>query len=457
MGSSPHHAPRPDLLCVGVITGPRGLRGDVRLLSYTADPEAVTTYGPLTDESGDRVYSLRVVGHHKDRLIARIEGVEDRTAAEALTNTRLYMPRDRLPEPDRNEYYHADLLGLEAVRDDGTLMGRVRAVHDFGAGDLIEIEDSWGRTAMVPFSHAVVPVVEVPAGRLVVRPPAGLLPDGFAEPPTGDESEDNGAPGSPGDRAVTEKRSLPWTARVLTLCPEMFPGPLGLSLAGRGLEMGRWVLETVDIREFARDKHRSVDDAPFGGGPGMVMRPDVVDTAIASVVDGPPGGPLLYLTPRGQPLTQAWVRDLAAGDGMVLLCGRFEGVDERVLEARSARPCSLGDFVLSGGEPAAIALIDACVRLLPGVVGAEESLAEESFESGLLEYPHYTRPREWRGRRVPEVLLSGDHGRIRASRRAWAEDVTRKRRPDLWARYRDLDAECAGPAGRPEKKKGGTS
>jgi tRNA (guanine37-N1)-methyltransferase len=224
----------------------------------------------------------------------------------------------------------------------------------------------------------------------------------------------------------------PWTATMLTIFPEMFPGPLGHSLAGKALREGLWRLETVDIRDFARDKHRSVDDAPFGGGPGMVMRPDVVDAAIA----GCGGiGPLIYLSPRGRRLDQARVRELAEGPGATLLCGRFEAVDERVLEARRVEEISLGDFVLSGGEPAAIALIDACVRILPGVIGEPATLAEESFEAGLLEYPHYTRPQVWEGRTVPEILLSGHHENIRAWRRARAEEATRTRRPDLWERH----------------------
>ncbi len=230
----------------------------------------------------------------------------------------------------------------------------------------------------------------------------------------------------------------PWTARILTLFPEMFPGPLGHSLAGKALAGGIWHLETVDIRSFASDKHRSVDDPPFGGGPGMVMRPDVVDAAIGSVIDpggSDPGGRVLYLSPRGRLLDQALVRDLAVGAGVTLLCGRYEGLDERVIEARGLEEVSLGDFVLSGGEPAAVALIDGCVRLLPGVVGAEATLEEESFARGLLEYPHYTRPAEWHGRRVPEVLISGHHERIRAWRLERAEEITRVRRPDLWARY----------------------
>jgi tRNA (guanine37-N1)-methyltransferase len=237
--------------------------------------------------------------------------------------------------------------------------------------------------------------------------------------------------------AMSERQQPAWTATVLTVFPEMFPGPLGQSLAGKALSAGRWALETVDIRAFAGDKHGTVDDAPFGGGPGMVMRPDVVDAALESVVGR--AGPAVYLSPRGQLLDQALVRRFASGPGLTLLCGRFEGVDQRVIEARGLMEVSLGDFVLSGGEPAAIALIDAAVRLLPGVVGTAESLGEESFEHGLLEYPHYTRPQLWRDGRgrewpVPEVLLSGHHERIRAWRLARAEEITRLRRPDLWAR-----------------------
>lgn len=235
-----------------------------------------------------------------------------------------------------------------------------------------------------------------------------------------------------------------WTATVLTLFPEMFPGPLGLSLAGQGLAREVWRLETLDIRRFARDKHASVDDTPFGGGPGMVMRPDVVDEAIASALSSAPERPLIFLTPRGRPFTQALARSLAAGPGAILLCGRYEGIDERVIEARRPLEVSLGDFVLSGGEPAAIAILDACVRLLPGIVGDRCSLAEESFERHLLEYPHYTRPRVWRGRDVPEVLVSGHHGRIEAWRRQEAERLTRQRRPDLWSEYERERA--AGPA-----------
>jgi tRNA (guanine37-N1)-methyltransferase len=225
---------------------------------------------------------------------------------------------------------------------------------------------------------------------------------------------------------------MTWRATVLTIFPEMLPGPLAFSLAGKALRAGLWRLETVDIRDFADDKHRSVDDAPFGGGPGMVMRPDVLDAAIAGADTV---GPLILLSPRGRRLEQQRVREFAEMPGVRLICGRFEGVDERVLEARGIEEVSLGDFVLSGGEPAAIALIDACVRLLPGVIGCSEALAEESFAEGLLEYPQYTRPQLWQGRAVPEVLVSGDHGRIRAWRRAEAKRLTRERRLDLWERH----------------------
>jgi tRNA (guanine37-N1)-methyltransferase len=240
---------------------------------------------------------------------------------------------------------------------------------------------------------------------------------------------------------------MTWAATILTLYPEMFPGPLGHSLAGRALAEGIWSLEAVQIRDFATDRHRSVDDTPAGGGAGMVMRADVLAAALDSVPDG---APKLVMSPRGSPLTQALVRELAAGPGVTILCGRFEGIDERLFEARPVIPVSVGDYVLSGGEPAAFALLDACVRLLPGVMGAPSSGEEESFESGLLEYPHYTRPVEWEGRRIPEVLRSGDHAKIAAWRKARAAEETRLRRPDLIERHRD--ARRPPPSGAQAKK-----
>jgi tRNA (guanine37-N1)-methyltransferase len=222
---------------------------------------------------------------------------------------------------------------------------------------------------------------------------------------------------------------MTWRASVLTLFPEMFPGPLALSLAGRALQSSIWSVHPVNIRDFATDRHRTVDDAPFGGGAGMVLRPDVVNAAIASVADD---RPLVFLTPRGRRLTQGDAQRYAAAPGIVLLCGRYEGVDQRVIEAREMQEVSIGDYVLSGGELAALVLLDATVRLLPGVMGAADSAADESFSHHLLEYPHYTRPAEWQGRRVPEVLLSGHHAAVAAWRQAEAECTTRERRPDLW-------------------------
>ena len=226
---------------------------------------------------------------------------------------------------------------------------------------------------------------------------------------------------------------MTFAAAVLTLYPQMFPGPLVHSLAGRALERGDWTLETVQLRDFATDKHRTVDDTPAGGGAGMVLRCDVLAAAVDSVRDA---RPVLALTPRGTPLTQRRIRHLASGPGVTLLCGRFEGFDERLFEARPfIEQVGLGDIVLSGGEPAALALLDACIRLLPGVMGAPDSGAEESFEEGLLEYPHYTRPQEWEGRTIPEVLRSGDHAKIAAWREERAREDTRSRRPDLWERH----------------------
>jgi tRNA (guanine37-N1)-methyltransferase len=224
-----------------------------------------------------------------------------------------------------------------------------------------------------------------------------------------------------------------WRASALTIFPEMFPGPLGLSLAGKALASGAWSLDVVDIREFATDKHRTVDDTPAGGGPGMVMKADVLGRAIdATATDT---RPRLLMSPRGTPLTQARIEALIRGAGVVVVCGRFESIDERVIAARGLEEVSVGDYVLSGGEIAAMALIDACVRLLPGVMGAAASGTEESFADGLLEYPHYTRPQVWEGWPIPEILTSGDHAKIAAWRRAEAERLTRERRPDLWAAF----------------------
>jgi tRNA (guanine37-N1)-methyltransferase len=239
-----------------------------------------------------------------------------------------------------------------------------------------------------------------------------------------------------------------WRATVLTLYPEMFPGPLGHSLAGRALADATWALHAVNIRDFATDRHRTVDDTPAGGGPGMVLKADVLAAAIDAVADG---RPVLAMTPRGRPLTQGRVRQLAAGPGAIILCGRFEGFDERIFQRRAIEEVSIGDYVLSGGEMAALVVMDACVRLLPGVMGAASSGIEESHEAGLLEHPHYTRPVLWEGLAIPEVLRSGDHARIARWRRARSEEDTRLRRPDLWGHHGD--GRVQSPSGARHEKK----
>ena len=243
---------------------------------------------------------------------------------------------------------------------------------------------------------------------------------------------------------------MTFAATILTLYPEMFPGPLGHSLAGRALSDGKWACDPVQIRDFTADRHRTVDDTPAGGGAGMVMRADILALAVDDTRARRPDLPVLAMSPRGRPLTQARVRSLAAGPGAIILCGRFEGIDERLFEARDIEPVSIGDYILSGGEMAALTLLDACIRLLPGVMGAAHSGDDESFETGLLEYPHYTRPREWEGRTIPEVLRSGDHAAIQAWRHARALDDTRLRRPDLWERHEG--ARVQSPSGARRQK-----
>lgn len=245
---------------------------------------------------------------------------------------------------------------------------------------------------------------------------------------------------------------MSWRAQILTLYPEMFPGPLGVSLAGRALAEGIWSCDPIQIRAFATDKHRTVDDTPAGGGAGMVLRADIIAAAVDHALARRPDLPVIAMTPRGTPVTQARVRALASGPGATILCGRFEGFDERIFEARPIEQLSMGDIILSGGEMAALTLLDACIRLLPGVMGAASSGDEESFESGLLEYPHYTRPVEWEGRTIPEVLRSGDHARIAAWRKQRAEEDTRLRRPDLWERH--IGARDQSPSGAQREKKG---
>jgi tRNA (guanine37-N1)-methyltransferase len=241
-------------------------------------------------------------------------------------------------------------------------------------------------------------------------------------------------------------------AQIITLYPEMFPGPLGVSLAGRALAEGKWSCAPIQLRDFASDKHRTVDDTPAGGGAGMVLRADVLAAAVDFALgEGLLDAPILAMTPRGTPITQARIREIASGPGVTILCGRFEGFDERIFEARNIEQVSVGDIVLSGGEPAALMILDACIRLLPGVMGATSSGVEESFENGLLEYPQYTRPAEWEGRMIPQVLRSGDHAKVDAWRKSQSEADTRLRRPDLWERHVGARVQSASGARRENK------
>ncbi len=242
---------------------------------------------------------------------------------------------------------------------------------------------------------------------------------------------------------------MTFQTQILTLYPEMFPGPLGISLAGRALDEGKWACETINPRDFTNDKHRSVDDTPAGGGVGMVLRADVMAAAVDFASERQPKAPTLAMTPRGKPLTQARIREIASGPGVTIICGRFEGFDERLFEARDIEEVSIGDYILSGGEMGALVLLDACIRLLPGVMGAPASGDDESFEGGILEYPQYTRPQKWEGRIIPEVLRSGDHAKIAAWRQRRAEEDTRLRRPDLWERHRDTPDQS--PSGAQEE------
>lgn len=244
---------------------------------------------------------------------------------------------------------------------------------------------------------------------------------------------------------------MTFAAQILTLYPEMFPGPLGTSLAGRALEEGKWSCDPIQMRDFATDKHGSVDDTPAGGGAGMVLRADVLGSAVDYAMERQPDAPVIAMTPRGKPLTQARVREIASGPGVTILCGRFEGFDERIFDARPIEQVSIGDYILSGGEMGALVLLDACIRLLPGVMGASSSGDDESFETGLLEYPQFTRPQKWEGRIIPEILRSGDHAKIAAWRKQRAEEDTRLRRPDLWEHHRD--APDQSPSGAQGQKK----
>ncbi len=406
---------------MATIGAAQGLRGEVRVRTYTADATALADYGNLHSEDG-RVFEILEIREAKNIAIVRFRGINDRNAAEALAGLELFIERDNLPddELEEDEFYYADLEGLEAVDEEGKSYGTVSAVFDFGAGDLLELKGPGRRPALIPFSEAAVLEIDLEGERSSsIRRRRGL-------PRTRKTTA---------RRRVSPKRqvgAMTFRATILTLYPEMFPGHLGYSLAGKAMERGQWSLDTVQIRDFAEDRHRTVDDTPAGGGAGMVLKPDILAKAIDDVSDGD-NRPRLLMSPRGKPLTQERVRELAAGDGVVIICGRFEGVDQRVIDARHLEEVSIGDYVLSGGEPAALTLLDAVVRILPGVMGNALSGTHESFENGLLEHPHYTRPQVFESQEIPAVLTSGNHAAIEKWRLEEARKLTAERRPDLLA------------------------
>ena len=379
---------------MGRIGAAHGIGGEVRIQSFTEEPLALAYYGPLATNRPGLVIEIESARATTNVLVARLKGIKDRTAAEKLNGVELYIDRDKLPPAeDDDDFYHADLIGLEARLSDGSVVGKVTAIPNFGASDLLEVRDErTGDTYLYPFTKAVVP-------------------------------DSAGRRGLPRHRDARRRRAgrgrarLSFDADVITLFPELFPGPLGASVIGRGAAEGLWSLQLTQLRDHATDKHRSVDDTPAGGGAGMVLKPDVLAAAIDSVSHQNDPRPRLLMSPRGTPLTQARARALAAGPGVVIVCGRFEGIDERVIEARNLEEISIGDYVLAGGEVAAMVLLEAVVRLIPGVLGKDESNADESFENGVLEYPQYTRPAQFEGRDIPAVLTSGDHGKVGQWRR----------------------------------------
>ena len=417
---------------MAVIGAPHGIKGELRVKTFTGDPLALGDYGPLFAKNG-RSFEIVDIRPANTVVVVRFKGVKDRKQAEALTGTELFIDRSALPdEGEDGEFYHADLIGLAVKDETGASVGKVTAVQNFGGGDILELALGGRKGVLIPFTQAAVPEVDIAAGFVRID----TIAAGLVEDEATDESRPGGAASIRKPPARTKgcrRQPVSFRATVLTLYPEMFPGALGLSLAGRALEAGTWSLETVQIRDFAADRHRTVDDTPAGGGAGMVMRADVLAKAIDHASPEGDPRPRLLMSPRGKPLTQARVRELAAGPGAVIVCGRFEGVDQRVIDARGLEEVSIGDFILSGGEPAALVLLDAVVRLLPGVMGNEISGDDESFENGLLEHPHYTRPQVFEGRAIPDVL-SPATTRKSPNGGATGRKADRRARPDLLPR-----------------------
>ena len=390
------------LVCIGQIINVHGVKGAVKIKSYLSNPMDIGTFESVTDQKQKRFFKIKALNQKQGIVLARIQGIETREDAETLKGTSLYIERAQLPKEKADEYYYCDLIGL-TVYHGGKVFGKVLSVENFGAGDIINIQLSNGKVFPFDFSNATFPVVSVKDGYMEICCRSGW-------------------------------KECYMKINVLTLYPEMFPGFLGYSLAGKALSEGKFSFNVVNIRDFATDKYKSVDDTPFGGGAGMIMKPDVVDAALKSVYKS---GPIYYLSPRGDVFRQQTAHEWAKLNEITFLCGRFEGIDQRILEKWQIKEISVGDFVLSGGEPALLTMLDAVVRLLPSVMGNETSQYDESFENGLLEYPQYTKPQNWEGYQVPEVLVSGHHAKIKEWRLAQSLALTKARRPDLWEKYPD--------------------
>ena len=402
-------------LLMGRIGAAHGIKGEVRIQSFTEEPLALVGLRRALDQPAGAYCHIERARATTNVLVARLKGVDDRTAAEKLNGVELYVDARAAacPVEDEDDFYLADLIGLEARVGDGRLLGTVHRRAELRRRRHPRDRRRAGETALIPFTRAAVPEVRIG--------------DGLPRHRAAGRDRGRTRPKATGRRGC----GVSWRADIVTLFPELFPGPLGASVIGRGLGEGLWSLNTTNLRDFAVDKYRTVDDTPAGGGPGMVLKPDILATAIDAVSPAGDVRPRLLMSPRGTPLTQARVRQLAAGPGAVIVCGRFEGVDQRVIEARNLEEISIGDYVLAGGEVAAMVLLEAVVRLIPGVLGAADSPADESFEHGLLEYPHYTRPQMFEGREIPAVLISGDHGKVETWRREESRKLTQARRPDL--------------------------
>jgi len=427
------------LLHLAAVTGVHGVKGLLRLKLFSANAQGLAEGRllvlRLSDGDQQEIRSLGIRSGSKGSVLIALEGISSRDAAEDLVGAAIYVRREDMPPLDPDEFYLADVLGVPAVDPQGEPLGRVVDIGDNGAQPLLFLEDHQGRYH-VP---AVKPIVQAFDGASIVLDLPEGLREALSEPPEGAGSSQGAPPGltPPHPRAGQDTSGFcasgPWHVVVVTIFPELFDGFFQVGLLGKALSAGRLRESRISPRDFTSDVHRTVDDAPFGGGVGMIMKPEPMAAALRAARDrAPEGSPCLLLTPQGSPFTQERAVALAEAPGLVLMCGRYEGIDDRIRQHLVDDVVSLGDFVLSGGEVAAMAVIEAVSRLLPGVLGNAESILDESYNAGVLEYPQYTRPAAWEGHAVPEILRSGDHEKIRRWRRAQALWRTRETRPDLF-------------------------